>query len=152
MAEIADLVAYDSNGQIALIVEVKGRTETSRSWAARMRRNVLAHGLIPPSRFLLLALPDRFYLWKDAGNTPELVEPTYEIDAATFLKPYYDKAQISPEDLSRQSFELIVTSWLNEIIRFGISTDVPEEQQRILEESGLLEALKGGSVAIDVQA
>ena len=152
MSQIADLVAYNPDGQITLIVEVKSRTDTSRSWATRMRRNMLAHGVVPNSRFLLLALPDRLYLWKDTGNIPELVEPTYEIDAMPFFRPYYERANISPDDLSSQSFELIVTSWLNELIQSGIPVNVPEAQRQLLQESGLLEALKGGSVAVEVPA
>src|SRR5262245_50787484 len=129
MSQIADLVAYNPDGQITLIVEVKGRTDTSRDWATRMRRNILSHGLVPNSQFLLLALPDRLYLWKDAGNAPELVEPTYEIDATPFFQPYYERANISPDQLSSQSFELIVTSWLNELIWSGIPANVPETQR-----------------------
>jgi|GEM_PF-7017972 hypothetical protein len=52
--------------------------------------------------------------------------------------------------LSSQSFELIVTSWLNELIQSGIPANVPEAQRRLLQESGLLDALKGGSVAVEV--
>ncbi|NJO83103.1 MAG: hypothetical protein HC828_09970 [Blastochloris sp.] len=152
MSQIADLVAYNIDGQITLIVEVKSRTDTSRSWATRMRRNILAHGVVPNSRFLLLALPDRFYLWKDAGNTPELIEPTYEIDATPFFQPYYERVNISPDQLSSQSFELIVTSWLNQLIQSGIPANVPESQRQLLQESGLLEALKGGTVTIEVPA
>jgi hypothetical protein len=75
----------------------------------------------------LLALPDRLYLWKDISNTPELIEPTYELDATPFFQPYYERANISPDHLSGQSFELIVTSWLNELIQSGVPANVPEQ-------------------------
>ena len=152
MSQIADLVAYNADGQITLIVEAKSLTDTSRSWATRTRRNMLAHGVLPNSRFLLLALPDRLYLWKDEGNSPEMVEPTYEIDATPFFQPYYEKAQISPDHLSSQSFELIVASWLNELIQSGIPENVPEEQKKLLRDSGLPEAIKGGSVVVAIPA
>jgi hypothetical protein len=152
MSQIADLVAYSPDGEIALIAEVKSRTDTSRSWATRMRRNMLAHDVVPNSRFLLLALPDRLYLWKDISNTPELIEPTYELDATPFFQPYYERANISPDHLSGQSFELIVTSWLNELIQSGVPANVPEQQRRLFQESGLLDALKGAIVAVEVPA
>jgi hypothetical protein len=148
MSRVADLLAYGPEGQIALIVEVKSRTETSRAWATQMRRNMLAHGIIPDSQFLLLALPDRLYLWKNAGNEPELVEPSYEIDATPIFKPYYEKARLSPATISNQSFELIVASWLNELIQSGISAELPEEQKKLLQDSGLFEALKHGNIAV----
>jgi hypothetical protein len=152
MSQIADLVAYNSDGQITLIVEAKNKINTSRSWATRMRRNMLAHDVVPSSPFLLLALPDRLYLWKDTGNTPELIEPMYEIDAVAFFQPYYERFTHSPDQLNGQSFELIVTSWLNELIQSGIPATIPETQRQMLEESGLLDALKGGSVAVEVLA
>jgi len=151
MTPTADLVAYNPDGQITLLVEVKGRTDTSRSWATRMRRNMLAHGMAPKTRFLLLALPDRLYLWKDAGNTPDLVEPTYEIDATPFFQPYYARAGLSPDQLTHQSFELIVASWLNELIRSGMSDSVPEPQRQQIRDSGLLDAIKGGSIAVEAK-
>ncbi len=147
---IADMVLYDSDGHIKLIVEVKGRTNTTRSGAQQVRRNMLAHGAVPDSRFLLLAFPDRLYLWKDADNTQESAEPAYEIDAAPFFRPYFEKAGVSPGEVSRQGFELIVTSWLNELVNWGISDNVPEPQKRSLQESGLVEAVKGGRVAVEV--
>jgi hypothetical protein len=150
MAQRADLVVYDADGQISLIVEARSKTDTSRSWATEMRRNMLAHGLMPKSRFFLLALPDRLYLWKDVENLPELIEPTYEIDATPFFQPYFEKSKLTPNSIIGQSFELIVTSWLNELIRSGISSNVPTLQRAALEESGLLEALQGGRVSIEL--
>jgi hypothetical protein len=149
MSQIADFVAYGRDGQIALIAEAKGRTNTSRSWATQMRRNMLAHGMIPSSRFFLLALPDRLYLWKDLDNAPELIEPTYEVDAAPFFQPYYATAGVSPDQLSGQSFELIVTFWLNDLVHSGIPANVPDLQKRFLEESGLLDAVRGGSLTVE---
>ena len=148
MSQIADFVAYSPDGQIALVVEAIGRTNTSRSWATQMRRNMLAHGAVPNSRFFLLALPDRLYLWKDVGNTSEPVEPTYEVDAALFFQPYYAAARVSPDQLTGQSFELIVNFWLNELVRSGIPASAPVPQKRFLEESGLLDAIKGGSLTV----
>ncbi len=148
----ADVVAYNPDGQIALLVEVKSRTGTSRSWATRLWQNLLAHGIAPNAPYVLVALPDRFYLWKNAGNTPALVEPTYELAAQPFLAPYYEKARVAPGDLSHESFELIVASWLNELASLGISPNVPEDQQKLLLESGLPDALRGGSVALEAPA
>jgi hypothetical protein len=152
MVEIADLVGYSPEGQIALLVEAKARTGRSRSWAMQTRRNMLSHGDAPNSRFLLLALPDRFYLWKDAGNAADLIEPNYEFDARPFLQPYFERTQIPPDRVSSQSFEFILFSWLNELIQSGVPDSIPEEQRKLLLESGLLEALHGGRIALEVAA
>ncbi len=57
-----DLAVYDSQHQLVLVVEVKSIAGASPEWAARLRRNILAHGTFPNAPFFLVALPDRFYL------------------------------------------------------------------------------------------
>ncbi|MFN8483954.1 MAG: hypothetical protein U0768_13020 [Anaerolineae bacterium] len=144
----ADFVVYDPDGQITLVVETKSKLDTSRNWATQMRRNILAHGMLPNAPFLLLAMPNRLYLWKNSGTSPELVAPMYEVDATPFFRPYYERAQVSPENLSGQSFGLIVASWLNELLQDAGPANLSDDAHRFLEESGLLEALRGGSVAV----
>ena len=39
----ADLALYNSHGRLTGIVEIKNKMGTSREWAARTRRNMLAH-------------------------------------------------------------------------------------------------------------
>jgi hypothetical protein len=99
-----------------------------------------------------MVLPDRLYLWKDAGNTPELVEPTFEIDAAPIFRPYFESAGISPEAITALSFELPVVWWLNELTWYSGPISLPEPQRQVLQESGLLEALKGGQIVIRERA
>lgn len=152
MVPFADLVVYNPEGQIVLIVESKNRVGTSRTWAAQTRRNMLAHGTIPNSPFFMLALPDRFYLWKDAGNSAELVEPTYEIDARPFLQPYYEKAQLTPDEIGTYSFDLLVTAWINELINWGIPETAAETSKALLQESGLRDALKDAKVVVQIPA
>jgi hypothetical protein len=59
-----DFIAYDADGQIVLLAEAKSRLGTSGTWASKLRRNMLAHGLLPKSRFFLIATPERMYGWK----------------------------------------------------------------------------------------
>lgn len=143
------MAIYDKNGQLALVVETKNKLSTSSNWAAKMRRNMLAHGLMPDTRFFLLALPDRFYLWKDAGIRPELVPPTYEINPEPFLQSYFNGTGISLDSLTGESFELIISSWLSNLLQ----ADVPPfelEGQDWLIDSGLFETIKHGHLAAQV--
>ena len=145
----ADLVAYDKDGQLVVVVEVKNKTGTSRQWSVQMRRNIYAHGFWPKTRYFLLVLPDRFYLWKNAPNTPEVVEPDYELDALVLLKPYYERSGLSPEDLSGAGFELLVASWLSELMQTGVALSA--DQQSWLVDSGLLEAISGGRLISEAE-
>ncbi|MCP4111272.1 MAG: hypothetical protein GY749_38055 [Desulfobacteraceae bacterium] len=141
----ADIVVYDRNGQIVLIIKIKKRLGVSSEWAIKWRRNILSHGSLPDAKFFMTALPDRFYLWKNAGNLPELVEPTFEIDAKPILKLYFDESGTSPEKIAPQSFELIVGVWLNSLL-LNQKNDAP----KWIIQSGLSEALSGGHLDYEV--
>ncbi len=146
----ADLVGYDRNGQIVLIAEVKRKTGGSAEWAAKWRRNMLSHGDMPDAKFFMIALPDRFYLWKEAGTVPEPTAPTFEIDAGPVLKPYLDESGISLENISPQSFELVVATWLNSILQGGVPLNQRNDTVNWINKSGLSEALSGGYLRYEV--
>ncbi|WP_146054524.1 hypothetical protein [Methylovulum psychrotolerans] len=142
----ADVVAYDSEGKLALVVEAMDKLGTNSEWAAKMRCNMLVNGY-PSARFFLLALPDHFYLWKDKPSR-NIEKPTYDIDPFALLRPYLEKADIRPEKLSRAGFELLVASWLNELSQFGERSEAlkKNDHNKWLFESGLLDALKQGRI------
>ncbi|NOQ35338.1 MAG: hypothetical protein GQ569_05515 [Methylococcaceae bacterium] len=143
----ADVAAYNSDGELTLIVEVKNKLGTDSEWATKMRRNILAHGLLPNVRFFLLALPDRFYLWKDKSST-EIEKPTYEIDAKAFLKLYFEKVHIQPEKISGMGFEILINLWLNELLQKSslLESFKQDKNNQWLIESGLLEVIKHGRI------
>ena len=152
MNQYADIVVFDKNGQLALIAQVKSKRGTSRDWAAKMRGNMYAHGLLPHAPFFLLALPDRFYLWKNTGKTLESVPPTHEIDPMVFLKPYYDSSGILPTSITGKSFELIIVSWLNQILMAENQQSLQNTDQDWLVSSGLFSRLTGGHLELETAA
>lgn len=139
-----DLSVDNRDGQLTLVVEVKSKTNVSPEWAASLRRNILAHGTFPKAPYFLMVFPDKFYLWTDSAAQLEQSEPTYIIDAHSILQPYFEKAGVQAHQISGQSLELIVASWLGEIIH---SDRLPEDivnSQSWLVDSGLYAALAGG--------
>lgn len=153
MKNSVDVSIYDAHGQLAVLIEVKNKFGTSQEWAAKMRRNIAAHGLLPQVKYFLLALPDHFYLWKDVGPTLEEVIPTYDVNPTPFLQPYYEKIGLPPEQLSGTSFEMILTSWLGELQHIDtIPAHLPRETQQWLQESGLLDTIRGGRIAFEEAA
>ena len=151
----ADIAAYDNAGKVVLIVEVKSRRGTSADWAAKTRRNILAHSSALAVPYFLLALPDRFYLWKSTGSETikEGEPPTFEVDAFPLLRPYYERlGQATADSLSGGGFELIVASWLTEILWAQDPSDLSEQNRQWLEESGLYQALRGARLAVEAQA
>jgi hypothetical protein len=152
MKQYADILVFDRNGQLALIAEVKNKRGTSSEWAAKMRRNMYAHGLMPNVPFFLLALPDSFYLWHNTGRTLEVLEPTQKVDPQPFLRPFYEKTGIPADTLTEQSFEHIVTSWLNQVLTATIPQDLPQETQDWIISSGLFDRLAGGRMELEKAA
>ena len=147
MKAVIDLAAYDMDGQLALVVETKSRLHTSADCAARMRRNLFSHGIVPKSEYFMLAMPDNLYLWHDnmAGNG--IAEPDYIINAKPLFKRYLNVAIEDAIALSDESLEILVGSWIRELIARGLPDDLPEPQRGMLLESGLVDAIKGGRVA-----
>lgn len=145
-----DLMVYDRNGQIVLIVEVKKKLGTSSEWATMLRRNIFAHGALPAAKFFLLALPDRFYLWKNVASRPELVQPTFEIDSQPLLQPYFDRVGVSIEKITGRSFELIIAAWLDDLLHLETAPEGGDKQKGWIVESGLFEAIRGGHLDHEV--
>ncbi|HEY9825815.1 MAG TPA: hypothetical protein V6D19_10230 [Stenomitos sp.] len=147
-----DLSVDNRNGQLALVVEVKRKTKVSPEWAAELRRNILAHGTFPKAPYFLMVFPDKFYLWSNAEAEQAQSKPTYTIDASPILQPYLDRAGVTADKISGVSLELIVTSWLSEILH---SNQIPENidaSQQWLIESGLYAALVGGQLEHEAAA
>ncbi len=146
----ADLVVYDRNGQIILIAEIKKKTGVSAEWAAKWRRNMLSHGNMPDAKYFMIAMPDRFYIWENAGTDPEPAAPTFEIDAKQVLKPYLNDSGLSLEEISPQSFEFIVTSWLNSVLQTGEPLNHENKVINGIYKSGLPAAITGGYIRHEV--
>jgi hypothetical protein len=139
-----DLTAYDRDNQLVLVVEVKSKLDAPPDWAARLRRNILAHGTFPNAPYFLMVFPDRFYLWKNVASNHEPAAPTYVIDARPIVQPYLEQSGITTDQVSGQSLELIVASWLGELIHK--TPDELDSSQQWLIDSGLYSAVAGGSL------
>jgi len=148
----ADVVVSAPDERVQLVVEVKSKRGASAEWAALMRRNLLVHGVIPNAPFFLLVTPDRLFLWKDGRNTQDVAPPDYEVESATMLASYIERLDIPLAELSEPSLELLVTSWLHDLIDFDLSRDGTGPAYHWLFDSGLNEAIKNGSVATEAIA
>ncbi len=145
MKQLADLVVYSPQEQLQLIVEVKKRKGATDEWATKMRRNLVAHALIPSSLYFLLVLPEYLYLWRPTTS----VEPNpadYKISAQEAFKRYLDDTNL--EELSEHGFELLVSSWLRDVISSPITKEATPELSWIFD-SGLYDSIKGGSVGTE---
>ncbi|PAX51373.1 hypothetical protein [Brunnivagina elsteri] len=139
-----DLSVVNRDGKLVLVVEVKSKTNVPPEWATKFRRNILAHGILANAPYFLMVFPDKFYLWTNSENLILEKEPDYTIDAHPILDPYFERAGIVGDRISGQSLEIIIASWLGEIIHSEKPSQNFDATQLWLIESGLYDALAGG--------
>ena len=141
-----DLVAYDPSGRVVLLAEAKSRGGTSALWASGLRRNMLAHGALPPTKYFLIATPERIYLWQHDAASYSEAAPDFIIDATEELKPYFEKFHQRPSEIGPEEFELLVSSWLTNIAWSGEERRKENSSRGWLIESGLAESLREARV------
>lgn len=142
-----DFIAYDSDGTVVLLAEAKSRLGTSETWAAKLRRNVLAHGVLPRAKYFLIATPERMYGWKqESGNE---APPQFTIDARQALGPYFAKLNQDPTNVSPRAFELLVLTWLTDLSRSPEYRAEIDPSLRSLSDSGLLSSLRQAQIEMN---
>ena len=144
-----DFIAYDDAGRVILVAEVKRRLGTSEQWAARFRRNILAHGFLPQALFFLIATPERMYFWKQEEGRIGEEPPGFTLDAVKALKPYLDRINKTPQAVGEQALELLVSSWLSDVVRAGEARVRQDPSIRWLAESGLIDSLGAARIELN---
>lgn len=138
-----DFAAYDRKGQLILSVDVRKLLDKSHEWVLQLRHNLLEHDNISNSPYFLLAMPDHFYLWQNNDVMKAESEPSYTIDARPLLARYFENTDLSPVNIDGDTFDLIISAWLGNLIYGGKPKQVSESERWLLE-SGLYDALSGG--------
>jgi hypothetical protein len=144
-----DFIAYDGAGRVVLVAEVKSRFGMSEEWAARFRRNMLAHGRLPEALFFLIATPERMYFWKQNQHGAADEPPGFTIDATKEFKQYLEKLNKTPQAVGEQALELLVLSWLTDIARTGDARVRQDPSMRWLAESGLINSLETARIEMN---
>ncbi len=137
MSNRPDLLVVGPDGEPKLAVEVKTTKTSSVEWASQFRRNLLAHGVVPSKCFFLLASQDRFFLWSPRDNGLES-PPDFVADSRQALGPWLDRMHTPSGKMSEPALELLIQSWLSEIM-----TDSSPRDPEFLGRSGLHSAIQG---------
>ena len=148
MSRTADLIGYSEDGNIQLVVEVKKTRDVSHQWVEQFRRNLLMHSVIPASKFFLFVLPRHAYLWKNGTVTESDRGPDYTLLTRDILRPYVSELNI--DEISEQGLELLVRSWLSDLINSDLKPQSATREQSWLFDSGLYESIKNGSIRAEV--
>lgn len=149
-----DISVKNKHDQLILIVEVKINRKlhpNSFQWASKSYYNLYNHQLIPSSCYFLFAFLDNFYLWDhkylNIDENNRIIIPNYRTDAKIILNSYFDRINVKSETVNEYALEIIVSSWLTDIMTESINiNEVKEvkEYQDMLINSGLYDSILGG--------
>ena len=143
-----DFIAYGADGTVVLLAEAKSRRGTSELWAAKLRRNMLAHGVLPKSQYFLIATPERIYGWRQENLPSSEVPPQFTVDGDKALAPYFAKFHLDPTNISPHVFELLVLTWLTDVARSGDQQEV-DPLLESMSKSGLISSLREAEIEMN---
>ena len=148
----ADLTLYDPSGRLTAIAEIKNKLGTSDDWAAKTRRNLLAHSGFSSADFFLLVTPDHLYVWKDSSDDLDERPPNYVADAESIFMPYFKRVGLNSQKISGYAFELIVAEWLGDVMRSAKREKDAAGDESWLMSSGFYNAVKDGRIEYEAVA
>ena len=134
-------------GGIQLLVEARNTPAPSREWAVRYLRNIFEHDQLPQTEYFLLALRNHLYLWHRPTREPG--NPDFEGDTELELQPLLSKLKLPLDTLGKDSFELLIQVWLDDLID-GILPVSGNHQWLV--DSGLADAVRDGSLRFNLAA
>ncbi|MDR3557697.1 MAG: hypothetical protein P4L55_23315 [Syntrophobacteraceae bacterium] len=147
IAKHVDIVVYDENKNVTLVLEVKKRPAHEpniEDLAKRVRRNLLAHCAIPRSKFFIVAFyPSPFFLWS-GEYLSEDAPPDFSFDVQQEIDSLLPKSSGMNE---MRRYEYAIKEWVSALINRRTQT----EKSNWLYQSGLLDAISGGNVFADVE-
>lgn len=146
MNAVTDMAISDAQGNTAVLVEAKGRTPTDKAWAVGMRRNLFAHGGPNPASYFVLVAADRTYFWMNGAADDQDRPPDVIVDTDEILRPYLERARFKAEEISEFSLELIVRSWLSELIAGQGIDRIPDPQRQALAGGRFFESIRNGHI------
>ena len=142
----ADIEVRGPDGNIALLVEVKGLKGKDEDWIAEYRRHLAQVILVAPTAYFMIVMSDYMYLWK-RGNSPDLDTPDYRAPTA----PLLTTEVFPPEKIRRysgRSLAMIVVYWLDTLALgddYMLRVEELPEPLRMFE-ARIYKRVKGGSV------
>ena len=142
-----DIEVYSPDHSLQLVVEARRTTGASREWAARFRRNLLAHAAVPNAPFFLLAFPATLYLWRNGAGLDS--PPDYEAPASDVLREYLGAWAATTEDVGEESLQIALGAWLRDLTQAFREPRSHSAADQMLVASGLYDAIQHGSIEFE---
>jgi hypothetical protein len=142
---LSDFVVFSSARVPILIVECKVGKETSAANAASLRRNLVAHSLIPTAPYFMLAYPTAIFLWGENATIDAL--PAQTASAKPILKDYVPHLVDHTLSVVGEGLQIAVLSWLSDLAAGVRQPKRTSEPDMIVVTSGLYEKIRNGVVS-----
>jgi hypothetical protein len=110
---------------------------------------MLAHGVLPPAKYFMIATPERIYGWNQESASVNEDPPQFVIDGRAALGPYFAKLNQDAANIGPEAFELLILTWLNDISRSSEKRAELDPSLRSLSESGLLSSLQKAEIEMN---
>jgi hypothetical protein len=149
MSSQPDITLRNQRGEPLIIFDIRAKHHTTPQWAAELRRNLLAHDEFPSTQYFMIVTPDRLYLWRGLKPETEAVLPDFVVDSRPLFLPYLQKTSVDLDRISRFVFEMLVISWLSDLVYARRETEGMEPDQAWLMDSGFLDATRDGTLFYD---
>jgi len=142
-----DITVYAPDRGVLLVAEVKAIHETSPQWAADLRGELIRHmPIVRTAPYFLIAVPDRFFLWRQDHPRGGDDLPDYVEDTRTSLDEVVDLDRVRLDSVTQPSLEMIVATWLQRIALSRPNGRNGHGAPRWLADSGLADAIRGGAI------
>ncbi len=142
----ADIEVRGPDGNIALLVEIKGLSDKDDDWLAEYRRNLAQTILVAPTAYFMIVMADYIYLWK-RGNSPDMDLPDFRAPTPPLLSTDMNTLDAKGiQGYPDSMIAIIVCFWLDTLVMPDMIRKEKLSELEWVFESGLYDRIHGGSV------
>lgn len=144
-----DILIKNDDGNIA-IIEVKNRKNLNTEDAKKIRRNIMVHHSLQSKYFVLIS-QEFGYLWDNEKSYHSMDNPLISFSMQDIVSRYYKRLNTHENRLRENELELIVTQWINDLVRTTEGYSFTTETEKKLVEGGFIETIHGATVLSEVR-
>jgi hypothetical protein len=142
-----DIVVHRPNGSFVAAIEVKNREDLTADVAARLRRNLVAHNVVPTDvPYFVLVSQDRGFLWKDTPAADWEARPTAEFSMEEVVRRFGPPGLRGR--LRGSELESVVFAWLGALAELAAQPNT--EPEATLSRLGFVDGVRGGTITREV--
>lgn len=111
----------------------------------------MAHSSLKSKYFVLIS-QEYGYLWDNEKSPQTSVTPLFHFSMQAIISRYYKNINIHENRLRENELELIVSQWINDLVRIEEGHRFTTEPEKTLAEGRFINTIHGATVLSEVQA